>query len=255
MVVGGAAGKSVRKADLLTTVETTEQALEAVGAVLPVLPGERQLSRAHLRLRRAPRHREGAEGHGLRARRRRGTALLDRLHKSKARSRGRLARRADAEAPDAVHPARRRWTRCWHDRAPVDSRHDVRQHPAREGRRGDGWRPRDRHLQPWRPLPGHRQPLPAPRRAAVRRHRHRQLGRLPAARLEDQPRDRQVERPADAAERVSRPTRRASRTASSWLGSRANRRERLLRRPLSIQRPSASTVSSTNDSRPRFQGL
>ena len=29
MVVGGAAGKSVRKADLLTTVETTEQALEA----------------------------------------------------------------------------------------------------------------------------------------------------------------------------------------------------------------------------------
>ena len=29
MVVGGAAGKSVRKADLLITVETTEQALEA----------------------------------------------------------------------------------------------------------------------------------------------------------------------------------------------------------------------------------
>jgi nitrite reductase (NADH) large subunit len=29
VVVGGAAGKSVRKADLLTTVETTEQALEA----------------------------------------------------------------------------------------------------------------------------------------------------------------------------------------------------------------------------------
>jgi len=29
VVVGGAAGKSVRQADLLTTVETTEQALEA----------------------------------------------------------------------------------------------------------------------------------------------------------------------------------------------------------------------------------
>ena len=29
MVVGGAAGKSVRKADLLTTVDTTEEALEA----------------------------------------------------------------------------------------------------------------------------------------------------------------------------------------------------------------------------------
>src|SRR5205814_6340731 len=29
VVVGGAAGKSVRKADLLMTVETTEQALEA----------------------------------------------------------------------------------------------------------------------------------------------------------------------------------------------------------------------------------
>jgi nitrite reductase (NADH) large subunit len=29
VVVGGAAGKSVRKADLLVTVETTEKALEA----------------------------------------------------------------------------------------------------------------------------------------------------------------------------------------------------------------------------------
>src|SRR2546430_11619271 len=31
VVVGGAAGKSVRKADLLTTVETSEAALEAAG--------------------------------------------------------------------------------------------------------------------------------------------------------------------------------------------------------------------------------
>ena len=67
VVVGGAAGKSVRKADLLMTVETTEAGARGRGALLPVLPRTRQLPRAHLRLRRAPRHRQGAQGNGLRA--------------------------------------------------------------------------------------------------------------------------------------------------------------------------------------------
>ncbi len=56
VVVGGAAGKHVRKADLLVTVETTDEALRSGRTVLPVLPRERQLSGADLRLRGAARH-------------------------------------------------------------------------------------------------------------------------------------------------------------------------------------------------------
>ena len=69
VVVGGAAGKSVRKADLLTTVETTEQALEASELFFQYLPRERQLPRADVRLRRTSRHRESAQGDDLRTRR------------------------------------------------------------------------------------------------------------------------------------------------------------------------------------------
>ena len=98
VVVGGAAGKSVRKADLLITVETTEEALQAARAVLPVLPRKRQLSGAHLRFRRAGRNRES----------RRETVyaplsvqqgLLERLHKSK-----RLSRDAWLEGDEPRHP-------------------------------------------------------------------------------------------------------------------------------------------------------
>ena len=72
VVVGGAAGKSVRKADLLITVETTEAALEAAELFFQYYREHAQLPGAHLRLRRAPRHREGAQGNGLRAGRRAG---------------------------------------------------------------------------------------------------------------------------------------------------------------------------------------
>ena len=44
VVVGGAAGKSVRKADLLITVETTEAGARSLRAVLPVLPRERAIT-------------------------------------------------------------------------------------------------------------------------------------------------------------------------------------------------------------------
>ena len=46
VVVGGAAGKHVRKADLLITVETTDEAIEA-DALFPVLSRERKLSRTN----------------------------------------------------------------------------------------------------------------------------------------------------------------------------------------------------------------
>ena len=61
VVVGGAAGKTVRKADLLITVETTEEALASRRTLFPVLPGERQLPGTHLRFRRAGRHRESPQ--------------------------------------------------------------------------------------------------------------------------------------------------------------------------------------------------
>ena len=67
VVVGGAAGKSVRKADLLITVETTRAGAGGVRAVLPVLPRERELSGAHLRLRRALGNRKDSQGDRVRA--------------------------------------------------------------------------------------------------------------------------------------------------------------------------------------------
>ena len=70
------------------------------GAVLPVLPRARQLPRAHLRLRRPRRHGQGAEGDGVCARPRARAGLLDRLRKSKARSRD-----AWQEGRDPVHPS------------------------------------------------------------------------------------------------------------------------------------------------------
>ena len=67
VVVGGAAGKSVRKADLLITVETTEQALEAGELFFQYYRENAQLSGTQLRLRRAPGHRKDPQGNGLRA--------------------------------------------------------------------------------------------------------------------------------------------------------------------------------------------
>ena len=85
--VGGAAGASVRKGDLLATVDSPEAVLRADRPVPAVLPGERQLAGAHLRLR-APRRAgadqggaaRGQRGHRRRPRRRH-AALDRRLHR------------------------------------------------------------------------------------------------------------------------------------------------------------------------------
>ena len=108
VVVGGAAGKYVRKADLLITVETTEEALEAGDALLPVLPRERQLPGAHLRFRGAPGHREDPQGDGVRHRAAQKRELLKRLQKSKALSRDAwLERKTPGQShtvrPDSTH--------------------------------------------------------------------------------------------------------------------------------------------------------
>ncbi len=130
VVVGGAAGKSVRKADLLITVETTEAGARGRGALLPVLPRARELPGAHLRLRRAARHRQGAQGHGLRARRRPAGAA-----RSAARSRRRSPRDAWLEGQAPVtrrssfrsSPSRR----CMHERPARWIRITaLREHPA-----------------------------------------------------------------------------------------------------------------------------
>ena len=104
VVVGGAAGKSVRQADLLVTVETTEAALEASELFFQLLPRARQLSRADLRLRRPRRHGQGAQGNGVCRRRR-----ARRPARSAAQIEGEVARRLAGRtrpgAPVAIHSA------------------------------------------------------------------------------------------------------------------------------------------------------
>ena len=68
VVVGGAAGKSVRKADLLITVVSDRRSPRRGRTFFPVLPRERQLSGAHLRLRRTAGHRKGPQGNRVRPR-------------------------------------------------------------------------------------------------------------------------------------------------------------------------------------------
>ncbi len=58
LYVGGAAGAHVRKGDLLCTVGSHAEVLRNLRPLHPVLPRERQVPRAHLRLRRARRHRQ-----------------------------------------------------------------------------------------------------------------------------------------------------------------------------------------------------
>ena len=67
VVVGGAAGKSVRKADLLITVETTEQALEACDLFFQYYRENANYLERTLRFRGAPGHREDSQGNGVRA--------------------------------------------------------------------------------------------------------------------------------------------------------------------------------------------
>ena len=85
VVVGGAAGKSVRKADLLTTVETTAQALEASELFFQYYrENANYLERTYDFVERLGIEKVRKETvYAPEAAR---TALLDRLHKSKARS-------------------------------------------------------------------------------------------------------------------------------------------------------------------------
>ena len=136
----------VRKADLLTTVETTDAGARGVGAVLPVLPRERQLPRTHLRLRRAPRASRRSARTPSTRRSRCGKALLDRLRKSKARAARCVARRADAEARRrSSSRSQPMETGDWHERtrSGFGSRR-CDNIPLREGRAVHAWRPRDR---------------------------------------------------------------------------------------------------------------
>ena len=136
MVVGGAAGKSRAQGRPADDGRDDRAGARGVGAVLPVLPRERQLPRAHLRLRRAPRHREGAQGDGLRARRGARRRCSIGCAKSKARARDAWLEGHDAEAPDAVHSDSSRWRRCSHERRTLDSRHRA----ATTSRRAKGGR-------------------------------------------------------------------------------------------------------------------
>ncbi len=113
VVVGGAAGKHVRKADLLITVQTSRSS----DALLPVLPRERQLPRAHLRLRRAVRHREGPQSNRLRQEgREEGAAVAPAEIENTIE--GRVAGEGRARTPHAIRAnsahgggARMRWIR------------------------------------------------------------------------------------------------------------------------------------------------
>ncbi len=189
VVVGGAAGKSVRKADLLITVETTEQALEASELFFQYYrENANYLERTYDFVERLGIEKVRKETvYAPEAVR---TALLDRLAKSKARATRRVARGADAEDADAVHRRFGRWRRWTHERRTMDTRDGGGQHPAARGARGAGRRPRAGAVQSRRPLSRHRSAVPAPGRAAVRRHRHRHVGGVPAARLEDRSRER-----------------------------------------------------------------
>jgi nitrite reductase (NADH) large subunit len=86
VVVGGAAGKSVRKADLLTTVETTEQALEASELFFQYYrENANYLERTYDFVERLGIEKVRKETVYAPESARAG--LLDRLHKSKARAR------------------------------------------------------------------------------------------------------------------------------------------------------------------------
>ena len=215
VVVGGAAGKSVRKADLLTTVETTEQALEASELFFQYYrENANYLERTY----------DFVERLGIEKVRKDTVYAPDAVRRGAARSAAQVegARHATrgwkgrAEAPDAVHSA--------HSSSDEGARHErtragFASRPPTTSRRAKGGpcarRSRDRHLQPRRSLPRDRQPLPAPGRAAVRRHRHRRA--RSSARCT---RGRSTSRPArSSGRRRGGPlrrdlSRRASRTAS-----------------------------------------
>ena len=97
--VGGAAGAHIRKGDLLCTVDDADDGQAAHRPVPAVLPGERQVAGAHLRLRAAGRHRAhpGGGRRGQRGHRRRWTPRMQ-------ESRRRLRRPVAGAATTPVTP-------------------------------------------------------------------------------------------------------------------------------------------------------
>ena len=189
VVVGGAAGKSVRKADLLTTVETTEQALEASQLFFQYYrENANYLERTY----------DFVERLGIEKVRKETVyatdvvkaGLLDRLAKSKARARdawqeGQSPRNPTQFAPIVVRLV---VTSCgWHeDDEPLDTCDRAGEHPrARRASRADR-RSRDRDLQSRRSSPRHQQSLSAQERSALRRHHHGRVRGVSAARVEGQ---------------------------------------------------------------------
>ena len=141
--VGGAAGARVRKGDLLCVVDTHDDVLALHGPLHAVLPRERQVPGAHLRLRRARRHRASCAASWS-------TTPRASPRGSTPRSRPRSTPTAipGRKRTQPVHPAQfrrrsltvgRSWRcRCMpHDQAGTDRPHPARRRPRLPRRRRD----------------------------------------------------------------------------------------------------------------------
>ena len=182
MVVGGAAGKSVRKADLLITVETTEQALEACELFFQYYrENANYLERTYDFVERLGIETIRKETvYAPEAEKRK---LLDRLQRSKA-----IAKDAWLEREEPVIPRNLCKSNLWriprmNSGTPLDTHHKRRLHSASRRPVRHHWRERISHFQPWRSVRDHRKPVPASGRSVVRWHRFRRCRGLSAARL------------------------------------------------------------------------
>ena len=150
VVVGGAAGKSVRKADLLTTVETTEQALEASELFFQYYrENANYLERTYDFVERLGIEKVRKETvYAPDAAR---EALLDRLRKSKARARDAWQEGIEPKTPTQFIPLIPIDPETGDDlNGRMDSRHADGERPAARGARRADRRPRDCALQPRR---------------------------------------------------------------------------------------------------------
>ena len=188
VVVGGAAGKSVRKADLLITVDSTEKALEACELFFQYYrENANYLERAYdfverigiETIRKATVYAPDGEKE----------KLLDRLRRSKS-----IAKDAWLEGAAPVHPTQ--FVPCIQaigglaatevavsGNRSLDARYRHRSDSAARRPRRSNRRERTRRLQSRRPLRDDRKLLSAPGRSAVRWHCGGHVRRLPPARL------------------------------------------------------------------------
>ena len=183
VVVGGAAGKSVRKADLLITVETTEQALKPASSSSSTIARTATISNAVMTSWSGSASRRSARRLST-LRKRRSEKLLDRLHRSKALSQDAWLERdkpATATQFIQIEPMESVRESNSYDFRQLDKDHAHRKHPSPRGTAGEGRRYRDRHLQCERALPDDRERLPAQGRPAVRWDRDRHCRGLPFA--------------------------------------------------------------------------